>query len=188
MIAGFSASSLLVVRGAKNTDELAQLGLPFAERFQRAECVVLVGPDGRGRAVKGKVSGEINFVDVDSRLDRLTRILERVADGWRDLYPKEAHLSHALVGKFLMYGHYEVSDDRPVAVMDLIRAGDLDSVEKTAEHFISSGYENFYARSATLCSRERHADAAETATELPDDAVPSASGVGKDDRRDRGRM
>lgn len=171
-------AEVLIIRGINSTDELASLGLPFAERYQAAESVILVS-DGRGREVKGhSMPGSIQFIDADSRLDSIASLLERISDEYQRAHPQHAHLSHCHVGKLLMFGHAERSG-RPVSVMDLIHAGDIDSVRKVVEHYIDSGFESLYLRESAISDGDGgHRDPASTDAHAQATSDPGADGVG----------
>lgn len=158
-----SVSDLLVVRGVSSTDELASLGLPFAESFARASDVILVGGSG-GRPVKGRgISGSVRFVDVDSSLSVLATALERIADEFRraNPHPKLADAAHCHVGRFLIFCHINHDDDHPVSVIDLVRQGRIEEVREASRAYIESGFEQLYVQLGGISTRQdAHHDSA----------------------------
>jgi hypothetical protein len=140
-------SDVLIIRGVSSTDELGLLGLPMAERYQRASRVILIGDNGSAKVVKDCYSGSqdyglegILFVDADSRPAKLMQILWSIKIAYEELHPKTSHLAHCHVGMFIFYWVFFADENHPVVVRDLIEQGDLESLEKAAQSYIDSDF------------------------------------------------
>jgi hypothetical protein len=132
---------VLIVRGASSADDLTGLGLPFAERFQRAKTVVLVPTRGMPCVLKREL-GRVEFVDIDGRMDKLARVFDMIFEIYLAEHPGEEDRAHERVGFFLFYCHLDRGESTPTRVLDLIFTGDIDGVGKCARGFIDSGFES----------------------------------------------
>jgi hypothetical protein len=144
---------MLIVRGVASTDELGMLGLPMAERYQRANYVILVADNGVAKIVKDPYAGSqdygidgVLFIDADSRQAKLMQILSTVKSAYEELHPKTAHLAHCHVGMFLFYWTtWTMAGPRgdeplPFPVSELVERGDLEALERAAQSYIDSDF------------------------------------------------
>lgn len=128
-------SRLLIVRGVRTTDELQQLGLVMAQRYESADTVALIGNDGRGLVVKGaEDTVVVELYDADpsagrcmEQVDRVKRAIEEQLPDWKQ---REA------IGLFLYF--WPLSPGSVDVVADAMTRGDAKAVEKAADWFIES--------------------------------------------------
>lgn len=124
----------LVVRGVRTTDQLQQLGLPMAERFERADVVALVGQDNRGLVVKGAEEATlVELFDADPSAGRCMRAVHRVREAAERARPADGV---SRVGFFLYY--WPDAEGSVGCVADAIERGDGAAVEAAANHFIET--------------------------------------------------
>ena len=170
---------MLVVRGASSTDDLGRLGLPLAERYQRADYVLLVPDDAPARAVKTPAGSpvDVTFVDADGRMSAVALILAEVRDAYVAKYPRSDHMAHIQVGMFLFY--WVVDEPEHRVVIDALSDGDVAAVRAAATHFVESNFGLEAAFSASLYDQDDLGRGPGTSRpESPADAVPSSPGSG----------
>lgn len=144
----------LIVRGARTTDQLQQLGLPMAKRYESADMVALLGNDGRGLITKGtKDTVLVEFFDADPSAGRCMRAVRRVKDASDAISLDDAGKTPRRIGMFLYYWPLEL--DSVDMVADAIERGDGDAVEKAAEAFIATDFGARLDRLDTLISDEQ---------------------------------
>jgi hypothetical protein len=185
---------LLIVKGASSTDDLADLGVPFAHRFQRAKTVVLVPENGLPRIVKGNHLS-VSFVDTDSRSSRVALVMNRIYRAYVEANPDREHIAHEVVGRFI---YYTMADEVPLTrrMIDLIADGEIDLLERCVEQFIDAGFDLALASiprsggddppGAAVKRRRGDSPAPEASADVEDDGVPVAQRDGEDVLGDRG--
>lgn len=149
----------LIVRGARTTDQLQQLGLAMAKRYDDADMVALLGNDGRGLITKGtKDTVLVEFFDADPSAGRCMRAVRRVKDAYEARMPSGTEPVDLMdpaqvVGMFLFFWPLELNSVDVVA--DGIERGDGVAVETAAEAFITTDFGARLDRLDTLIPDEQ---------------------------------
>lgn len=138
--------NVLIVRGVSSTDDLRGLGLPMAKQYDDADMVIAVSPEGKAHALKNRGEAtkdllQITFVDGDSQIVELGKILREIEEAYRSAHPEDAHLSQAFVGMFLFYW-MGLADDRLILPIEMVERGDIERLRESATKFIESDFGN----------------------------------------------
>lgn len=132
--------STLIVRGAKEADDLKAFGSLMALRYQNAHNVIFVDEQGRGRYIKGDdgtLSTDVTLFDAKPFSAELVAMTKEIEEAYSASHPDTAYLSHAYVGAWLFYG---VAVEGAVTVMDAVERSDVASLRQSVRLFIASDF------------------------------------------------
>jgi hypothetical protein len=132
--------TVLIIKGATSTDELAPLGLYFAQRYADAEHVILVDDRGQSRQVKGitETLAVVDLVELEAPLSILAAQARRLKETYERMHPTTPELAHSFVGIWLFY--FGLNESQGHTTIDYAEAGDVERIRRSADDFISSDF------------------------------------------------
>lgn len=132
---------MLILIGAESTDDLGQYGLPIAERYEKADSVVLVTKTGKGYPVKfgrDQFHSNIEAIYLEDDLNSLRMIVAKIVLAHRTAHPESKDLSRQFVSVWMF--DMNSSDGQPKLNYELFDRRHLDILRKSADEFIERDF------------------------------------------------